>query len=80
VETTISHHTNTTPIISPIPGLILEIRVNVGDKVSQDEVVFIIEAMKMENDIVTPVDGIIKEIKVVAGQTVEIDTILAVIE
>ena len=80
METTITNHTNTTPIISPIPGSIVEIRVDIGDKIRQDEVVLVIEAMKMENDIVAPIDGIIKEIKVVVGQTVEIDTVLAVIE
>lgn len=66
--------------MSPIPGSIVEICVNIGDKIRQDEVVFVIEAMKMENDIVAPIDGIIKEIRVVIGQTVEVDTILAVIE
>ena len=80
METTITNHTNTTTIISPIPGSIVEIRANIGDNIGQDEVVFVIEAMKMENDIVSPIDGIIKEIKVVIGQTVEVDTILAVIE
>jgi biotin carboxyl carrier protein len=80
VETTITNHTNTTTIMSPIPGSIVEIRANIGDKIRQDEVVFVIEAMKMENDIVAPIDCVIKEIKVVVGQTVEIDTILAVIE
>jgi biotin carboxyl carrier protein len=66
--------------MSPIPGSIIEIRANIGDKIKQDEVVFVIEAMKMENDIVAPIDGIVKEIKVVIGQTVEVDKILAVIE
>jgi len=80
VETTITDHTDTTTITSPIPGSIVEIRANIGDKIRQEEVVFVIEAMKMENDIVAPIDGIIKEIKVVVGQTVEIDAILAVIE
>ncbi len=66
--------------MSPIPGSIVEIRANIGDKIKKDEVVFVIESMKMENDIVAPIDGIVKEIKVVIGQTVEADTILAVIE
>jgi len=66
--------------MSPIPGSIVEICANIGDKLRQDDVVFVIEAMKMENDIVAPIDGVLKEIKVVVGQTVEIDTILAVIE
>jgi len=66
--------------MSPIPGSIVEIRANIGDKLRRDEVVFVIEAMKMENDIVAPIDGVLKEIKVVVGQTVETDTILAVIE
>ena len=66
--------------MSPIPGSIVEICANIGDKIKKDKVVFVIEAMKMENDIVAPIDGTVKEIKVVIGQTVEVDTILAVIE
>ena len=66
METTITNHTNPLIIISPIPGSIVEIRANIGDKIRQDEVVFVIEAMKMENDIVAPIDGIIKEIKVIS--------------
>ena len=80
METIITNHSNTTTIMSPIPGSIVEIRANIGDKLRRDEVVFVIEAMKMENDIVAPIDGVLKEIKVVVGQTVETDTILAVIE
>ncbi|NRD24235.1 biotin/lipoyl-binding protein [Winogradskyella litoriviva] len=57
-------------IKSPMPGLILELNVNVGDNVKENDVLFILEAMKMENVINSPRNGIIKSIKVKKGDTV----------
>ncbi|HET7394107.1 MAG TPA: acetyl-CoA carboxylase biotin carboxyl carrier protein subunit, partial [Candidatus Binatia bacterium] len=53
---------------------------NVGDRVDEDEVVLVMEAMKMEIPIVAPASGVLKEIKVSVGQAVEADQLLAEIE
>jgi acetyl-CoA carboxylase biotin carboxyl carrier protein len=61
-------------------GKILKIEKNVGDHVDEDDVVIVMEAMKMEIPIVAPVSGTLKEIKVAPGQAVEAEQELAVIE
>jgi len=61
-------------------GKILKVEKNVGDHVDEDEVLIIMEAMKMEIPIVAPVTGTVKEVKVAAGQAVEAEQVLAVIE
>ena len=52
----------------------------VGDRVEEDEVVVVMEAMKMEIPIVAPTSGVLKELKVSTGQAVEAEQELAVIE
>ena len=64
----------------PITGKIMSVVANVGDKVSEGDVLCILESMKMENPIVAPVGGTVKEIKVKADQTVKPGDIIAVIE
>lgn len=58
-------------IHAPMPGLILEINVRVGQVVNQEDPLLILEAMKMENVITSPRDGIIKSIAVNQGDVVE---------
>ncbi|NKI32810.1 acetyl-CoA carboxylase biotin carboxyl carrier protein subunit [Muricauda sp. DJ-13] len=58
-------------IKAPMPGLILEISVSVGQEVKEGDSLLILEAMKMENVITSPRDGFIKEISVTKGSTVE---------
>jgi biotin carboxyl carrier protein len=65
---------------SPMPGSILEILVNAGDKVEEDDELLILEAMKMENPICAPSSGTVKEIKVKEKDTVEADELLLVLE
>jgi biotin carboxyl carrier protein len=69
-----------TNVEAPMVGKILKIEKNVGDQVEEDEVVVVMEAMKMEIPIVAPTSGILKEIKVSPGQAVEAEEVLAVIE
>jgi acetyl-CoA carboxylase biotin carboxyl carrier protein len=64
---------------APMPGKILEVLVNVGDQVKEDDEVVMLEAMKMENPIYAPVGGTVKEIKVKANDTVETDQLMMVI-
>jgi biotin carboxyl carrier protein len=69
-----------TTVEAPMVGKILKIEKNVGDHVDEDEVMIVMEAMKMEIPIVAPVTGTVKEVKVAAGQAVEAEQVLAVIE
>ena len=55
---------------APIPGDILSILVKVGDEVKKDQVLLLLEAMKMENEIVTPVNGKIVSLEVSKGDSV----------
>ncbi|MDR7132388.1 biotin carboxyl carrier protein [Algoriphagus sp. 4150] len=63
-------------IKAPMPGLILELKVKVGDEVKKGEVVLILEAMKMENILKSPGDGIVKAVKVSLNQSVEKNQVL----
>jgi biotin carboxyl carrier protein len=65
---------------APLPGKILNIKANVGDKVSEGDEILSIEAMKMENPLMSPVKGVVKEINVTKGQAVKAGDNLAVIE
>jgi acetyl-CoA carboxylase biotin carboxyl carrier protein len=67
-------------ITAPMAGKIIEVKINVGDQVEEDDELFILEAMKMEMPIVAPETGRIKEVKVEAGQAVEADQVLALLE
>jgi acetyl-CoA carboxylase biotin carboxyl carrier protein len=69
-----------TEVTVPMVGKIVNVLVKVGDKVSEDDQIATLEAMKMEMPIVAPVGGVIKEISVTAGQEVDADTVLAIIE
>ena len=68
-----------TQIKAPMPGTVLAVKKNVGDAVKAGDVVIVLEAMKMENDIVAPCDGTVKSINAPKGSTVNTDDILAVI-
>jgi len=55
---------------SPLPGIIIDVKVNVGDEVKRGDTVIVLEAMKMENTIAATQDGKIAEIKVAKGDSV----------
>ena len=57
-------------ITSPMPGTILKINVTVGQKISKGDVVCVLEAMKMENDIPAPQDGTVASVNVQKGASV----------
>jgi biotin carboxyl carrier protein len=67
-------------ISCPMPGTIVGINVKEGTSVKKGDLLFILEAMKMENEIVSPVDGVVASIAVTKGQTVNTEDLLAVIE
>jgi biotin carboxyl carrier protein len=61
-------------------GKVLKIEKNVGASVEEDDVVVVLEAMKMEIPVVAPVGGVIKAVMVAPGQAVEAEETLAEIE
>ena len=66
-------------VLSPMPGTILSVNVSVGSAVKAGEVILILEAMKMENEIVAPCDGTVKQLAVQKGSTGATDALLAVV-
>jgi len=66
-------------IVAPIPGLILDIMVKVGDRVEAGDPVVIIEAMKMENNLVANTTGTVKEINVQKGAQVNTGDLIMII-
>ena len=58
------------PVKAPMPGTIVSVKVNVGDKVTKDTLVAVLEAMKMENEIFAGVEGTVAGISVGAGDSV----------
>lgn len=69
-----------TPITAPMVGKILKVEKNVGDHVEEDDVVVVMEAMKMEIPVVAPASGTLKELQVAPGQAVEADQVLGQID
>ena len=67
-------------VTAPMVGKVFQVQCKVGDKVEEDQIILVLEAMKMEIPVVAPVAGLIKEIRVAVGDTVESDTVLAIIE
>lgn len=61
---------NGKPILSPLPGVILDLKVNVGEQVKAGQTVAILEAMKMENNINAEHDGVVTAIKVNKGDSI----------
>lgn len=59
-----------TKVVAPMPGTVVSVKVNVGDKVTKDTVVAILEAMKMENEIYAGADGTVAGISAPAGTSV----------
>ncbi len=57
-------------VVAPVPGVVTEVRVKVGDAVKAGAPLLVLEAMKMENEIFAPLDGVVKEVYVEAGARV----------
>ena len=67
-------------VTAPMPGTILSISVAPGDIVKRGQVLMILEAMKMENEILSPIDGKVLSVHTSKGATVESGTLLCVID
>ncbi len=66
-------------VTAPMPGTILDIKVKEGDAVSSGDVLLILEAMKMENEIMAPADGTVTSIQVQKGASVNAGDVLIVL-
>ncbi|WP_432667483.1 biotin/lipoyl-containing protein [Wukongibacter baidiensis] len=66
-------------ITAPMPGTILDIKVNVGDTVSNGDVLLILEAMKMENEIMAPAGGKVVSVNATKGASVNAGDVLIVL-
>ena len=67
-------------VTAPMVGKVFQVQCKVGDPVAEDQIIMVLEAMKMEIPVVAPAAGVITEIKVAVGDTVESDAVLAVID
>ena len=67
-------------VSAPMPGTILSVNVKVGDTVKKGQVLMILEAMKMENEIMAGTDGVVTSVSVNAGAAVEAGTALCTIK
>jgi len=65
---------------APMPGVVLDVKVKVGDKVEQGQQLMVLSAMKMEMVVQSPVTGVIKSISVEPGMKLEGDDLLLDIE
>ena len=63
-------------VVAPMPGTIVSVKVNVGDKVEKGTLVAVLEAMKMENEIFAGVDGVVASVNVSAGDSVNAQDVI----
>ena len=63
-----------------MPGKVIELRVQLGDRVSEGDTVLVLEAMKMEHPMRSTQNGVVREIRVAEGDQVEAGTLLLVVE
>ncbi len=58
------------PVAPPMPGKVVELRVAEGDRVTKGQLLLVLEAMKMRNEIASPADGIVRRLAIAAGANV----------
>jgi len=66
-----------TSVTSPMPGTILNVKVSAGQSVKKGDVICVLEAMKMENDIPAPCDGVVASVNVQKGASVSAGDVIA---
>ncbi len=69
-----------TDLLAPMTGKVIEVLLELGDEVEEDEPVLVLEALKMKIPVVSPADGVLHEVLVEAGDDVEAGDRLAVID
>ncbi|WP_035051534.1 biotin/lipoyl-containing protein [Carnobacterium pleistocenium] len=60
------------PTLAPMPGTIIDIRVKVGDQIVENQVLLVLEAMKMENEIVATKSGTVAALHVIKGEAIDV--------
>ena len=65
-----------TAVKAPMPGTLIKVNVKVGDAVKKGDVLCVLEAMKMENDIMAPADGVVASVEAAQGASVATDAVL----
>lgn len=68
------------PVVAPMPGVIQDVKVSVGQTVAKGQILLILEAMKMENEIFAPAAGVITQIQVSKGASVATNDVLLTIQ
>ena len=68
--------TGAVTVKAPMPGTIVKVNVKAGDAVKKGDVLVVLEAMKMENDVCAPADGVVASVEVAAGASVATDALL----
>ncbi len=76
----ISHMHSKADVKAPIPGLVVDVLVNEGDRVNKGDTLVIVEAMKMRNHIKSPIDGTVRNVRVSKGSSVNANELLMTIE
>ncbi len=69
----------TTQVLAPMQGAITKLNIKVGSIVKKGDVLMILEAMKLENDILCPVDGYVRQLLIKENDTVELNQLMLVI-
>jgi pyruvate dehydrogenase E2 component (dihydrolipoamide acetyltransferase) len=67
-------------VVSPLPGMVLDVKVSQGDAVKSGQVLLTLEAMKMETEIVAPADGVVASVLVKKGDSVDTDAQLVILK
>ena len=67
-------------VVAPMPGAVVKINCRPGEMVKKGDVIIVLEAMKMENEIHSPIDGLVKEVNVKEGMTVSPEEVMVAFE
>lgn len=67
-------------IVAPLSGRVIEIMVKNGDRVRKDQVVAVLEAMKMDNELIAEADGVVSSVNVSEGEFISFGTSLITLE